>query len=184
MKCDEIQERFVDLLYDEPGLTPADPEVEAHIRDCPKCRRELTELGTARKLLKAWKDEPPLKPVQVESRVKPFFVPRFTAARIVRYAAVAAMAVLAFLALANAELTWNSEEFSFKTHWAFWGGADEEFYTKKETLSILKNVLDDYEIRMTESNMIMLRRMLDLVEEERRLDLQRMTFLNQHRNDD
>jgi hypothetical protein len=181
MKCDEIQERLVDVLYDRRA---ADPELEAHIRDCSRCRRELAELGHARELLQVWKDEHPLKPVEVESRVRPFPVPKFTMARMAGYAAVAAMALLAFLALANAELTWNKEEFSFRTNWISSPSSGSEYYTKGEMLDILKTVLDDYESRMTEANWLMMSKMLDTVEEERRLDLQRLTFLNQNRNDD
>ena len=51
-------------------------------------------------------------------------------------------------------------------------------------LDILKTVLDDYEGRMTETNFLMIQKLLDTVEEERRQDLQRMAFLNQNRNDD
>lgn len=184
MRCDEIQERFIDLLYGEPGNSSASAEVEAHIRDCPKCRRELSELENARELLHVWTDEAPLKPVQVETPVVSFPAPKFGAARLMRYAAVAAMVVLAFLALANAELTWSSEEFSFKTNWAWTGSSGTEYYTKQEMLDILRTVLDDYEARMTESNLLMIKKMMDMVEVERRMDLQKLAFLNQNRNDD
>jgi len=163
MRCDEIQEHLIELLYDEPDTSSVKPEVEAHISSCPECRRELAELRNA---------------------VTPFPARKFGAARLVRYAAVAAMVLLAFLALANAELTWNSEEFSFKTHWAARGSAGSEYYTKEEMLSILKSVLDDYEGRMMEGNLLMLKKMLDTVEAERYFDLQKMAFLNRNRNDD
>jgi len=184
MRCDEIQEHLIELLYDEPDTSSVKPEVEAHISSCPECRRELAELRNARELLQVWKDEPPVRPVRVGAAVTPFPARKFGAARLVRYAAVAAMVLLAFLALANAELTWNSEEFSFKTHWAARGSAGSEYYTKEEMLSILKSVLDDYEGRMMEGNLLMLKKMLDTVEAERYFDLQKMAFLNRNRNDD
>lgn len=182
MRCEEIQERFIELLYEEPPVSTAKPDLEAHIRSCPKCRQELAELRNTRELLRVWKDEPPVRPVSVGADVARFPARMFTAARLTRYAAVAAVVLLAFLALANAEFTWNSEEFSFKTHWAAWGADGTDYYTKEEMLDILKSVLDDYEARMTESNLSMIKKMLDTVEAERHLDLQRMASLNRNRN--
>jgi hypothetical protein len=184
MRCDEIQERFLELLYDEPGVSSAKPELEAHLSTCPRCRQELAELRNARELLQVWKDEPPVRPVNVGAPVMPFPARRFTAARLTRYAAVAAMVLLAFLALANAELTWNSEEFSFKTHWAAWGSGGSEYYTKEEFLGILKAVMDDYEARMMDSNVLMMKKLLNTVEAERHMDLRSIALLNQNRNDD
>ena len=39
MRCDEIKERFVDLLYHEQGTPSASPELQAHFRSCPNCQK-------------------------------------------------------------------------------------------------------------------------------------------------
>jgi hypothetical protein len=87
---------------------------------------------------------------------------------------VAAAVVLAFLALANAELTWTAERISFKT--SLFGAASEksEFATRGEVLRLLKVALADAEGRMNETNYLMMQRMLETVEAERRYDLMSM----------
>ena len=61
MRCEEIQERLVELLYSELGTPAASAELRGHVNSCPACQRELQELETVRSALKSWKDEPPLR---------------------------------------------------------------------------------------------------------------------------
>src|SRR5216117_3392091 len=61
MRCDEIREQLVELLYNERGTSPASAELQAHVDSCPSCRLELAELQAARNWLQVWKDEPPLR---------------------------------------------------------------------------------------------------------------------------
>jgi hypothetical protein len=180
MRCDEVQERFVELLYNERGTPSAGPELQAHVDSCPACQTELSDLRAVRSSLKAWKDEPPLRSVSIVA--PPAMVasirPRFSAMRIARFAAIAAMLVLAFLAVANAEITWNQGGFSFRTH-TFWrpdpGPDPANYYKRAEVRAIIKAVADDSEARMNETMYLMINRMLDTIEEERRMDLR---FIN------
>lgn len=169
MRCEEIQERFIDLLYHKRGAETANPELQAHLSSCPRCRKELDGLEQVRETLKQWQDEAPLRPV---------LVPRADRARrrlmpwnILQYAATAALVVLAFLALANAEISWNNQGFTFKTHLTSGRSSNSDYYTKAELRDILKQVLDDSESRSIQTNYEMIQRMMDTVEQERWQDL-------------
>ncbi len=171
MRCEEIRERFVDLLYSERGTPPASPELQAHINSCPSCRKELEELRAVQLSLRSWEDEPPLR-----SFVLPrdeYALPKrrhslFWGA--LRYAAVAAIVLIAFLTIAGPEITWNKEGFSFKTN-PPWAGSKPDYYTKAETRSIIKAVRDDSEAQMTETTRLMLDDLLDTIDQERLMDL-------------
>lgn len=172
MRCEEIQERFVELLYDERGTPPASAELEAHLISCPACRRQLEELRAVQSALRLWKNEAPLRHVAIPElprQVVPFRS-RFMPLRIARYAAVAAMVMLAFLALANAEISWNKQGFVFRTH-LLPGVARADSYTKKETRDILERAMDQSEARLTETNHLMLLRLLDEIEGQQQRDL-------------
>ncbi len=176
MRCDEVQERFIELLYDERGTPSASPELQAHVRSCPACQVELADLRAVQGSLRIWKDEPPLRSVSITApppKVVPMR-PRFTAMRIARIAAAAAVLVLAFLALANAEVTWNKAGFSFRTHLLSKPGAASDpgnYYTKAEVRDIIRRVADDTEGRMSDLTNVMILRMLDTLEREQQVDM-------------
>ncbi len=168
MRCDEIQERFVDLLYDEKGTPPASPELRAHIASCPNCRQELEGLRATRLALGQWKDEPVSVPVNVPLRTVPArrWWPRISLC--LRAGAIAALVIIAVLAVSNAEVTWNSAGFSFRTHLLRSRAlSDSDYYTKTEMRELLKTVLDDTENRVMETNYLMMQRMMDTIEEDR-----------------
>jgi hypothetical protein len=170
MRCEEIQERFVDLLYSEQGTPAASPELTAHIQSCPACRMELEELKGVRSILKTWKDESPLKALVFPStgRTKRRFSFPLSG---LRYAALAAAIVLAFLALANAEITWNDSGFAFRTHLLGGSPQPKDYYTQSEVRDLLKRVVDDTEGRVMETNYLLIQQLLDTMEEERFRDL-------------
>jgi predicted anti-sigma-YlaC factor YlaD len=144
MRCDEIQEQFVDLLYHEKGTPAASAELQEHLRSCPGCRKELAGLQGLRLTLKAWQDEPPLRPTRIPRAEPAFARLRFPVWRLARYAAFAALLTLAFLALSNAEIRWDHSGFSFQTHLlskATQPSAD--YYTREETREIFNRVLND-----------------------------------------
>lgn len=166
MQCDEIQERFIDILYDEPGAAPADPVIKEHILACPECRRSLEQLQQTRKILALWKDEAPLRNVEIPARV-----PKTVGWRYLRYAAIAAMVVMSFLALANMQISWNKDGFSLSTRLLPEKEAAKEYYTKSDLRDIVKRALDDSELRMNETNYLMMQKLLDTVERDRWMDL-------------
>lgn len=115
MRCNDIQEKFVDLLYGEQGTASASPELVAHLQSCPDCQKELAGLQDLRSTLKIWQDEPPLRPFRMP-RTEPvrerISLPLW---RLARYAALAALITLAFLGISNADIRWDSQGFSFRT---------------------------------------------------------------------
>jgi hypothetical protein len=186
MRCDEIQERLVELLYNERGTPPASPELQGHVNSCPACQKELEELEAVRSALKSWKDEPPLRTVvglATPAKVVPIRT-RFSVLKIAKYGAVAAMLVLSFLALSNAEMTWNKDGFSFRTHLlASSALASAKYYDKAEVREIVRQVADDSEIRMMEGNRVMLLRMMEYIEQDMDARLVRAQHSrNQNRN--
>lgn len=166
MSCDEVKERLVDLLYDEHGTGPADPELRDHVKACPSCRQELEELGGVRTALSLWKDESPLRSVTLPaSRKAKSYWPAFWPAA--RRIAMAAAVLLAFLALTNAEVTWEPGHFSFRTSLLPAAPSSSGSYTKAETRDLVRRALDDTESRMTETDYLMMQRMMDTLDQER-----------------
>lgn len=187
MRCDEIQERFVELLYDERGTPPASPELRAHVLTCASCRRELEELRTVRGVLGLWKDEAPrdvvlpasarlapvapiapivtIAPIATRFRSKPRFV------AVARWGAIAAMLVMALLALGNADVTWNRDGFAFRTRLFAQEAAPADYYTKGEVRRLVKLALDDTERSMTEANYVMMQRLLETIDQEKQEDM-------------
>jgi hypothetical protein len=144
MLCNEIQERFVDLLYHEKGTPSADPELQAHLHACAGCRKELAELQAVQTKLKIWQDEPPLRPTKVprSEPIRERF--QFPLWRMARYAAFAALVTLAFLGLSNAEIRWDSNGFSFRTSLLSKAApAPQQGYTQEETREIVTRAMGD-----------------------------------------
>ncbi len=166
MHCEEIKERLVDLLYDERRTLRSDPELEAHVSSCPSCRQELEELGSTRTALSRWKDEAPLRPVTLTALRQP--ASRWVAFwPMARRVAMAAAVLLAFLALTNAEVSWEEGRFSFRTSLLPATASGSNYYTKSETRDLVSRALDDTESRMSETNYLMLQRVMDTMDEER-----------------
>jgi hypothetical protein len=172
MRCDEIQERFVELLYREHGTPSASAELVAHLDSCPACRRELEDLRAVREFLGRWKDEAPLRPVTLPSTpAAP--QPVFAVWRSLRYAGVAAMVLLSLLALSNAEISWNEQGFSFRTH-LLGPGAAGDAYTKAEMREILRRVRDESEAYMRETNYQMLQTLKDTIDSEHQAEYRQL----------
>jgi hypothetical protein len=170
MRCDEVQEGFIDLLYEDSGAPHASSELREHLRTCPNCRKELEELSKTRKFLQLWKDEPPLADTVTARREPPDHrVPGWRP--LLRYAAIAAMVLITFLALANTQITWNKDGFSFRAQMFAKREPVRDYYTKAEFRSMVKQALDDSESRMNETNYLMMQKMLDTVEQDRWMDL-------------
>jgi len=171
MKCSEIQERMVELLYDEKGTPAASSELRAHVDSCPACRKTLEEFKAVQRSLQLWEDESPVRPVVVPGIPRIPQPGRFFTMPVLRYAGIAALFLIAFLALANFEVSWKNDEFSLKLHLFGAGSQDEVFYTKSQIRSLLKQVMDDSESRQTETNYLMMQQLLDTVEHDRLVDL-------------
>jgi hypothetical protein len=176
MRCEEFRERLVELLYDDHGAAPDAADLRAHVRSCPACSRELEELAGVRKALGLWQDEPLLRPVEVPQALPAFRRGLPAAWRVARYAAVAAAVVLAFLALANAEIRWNREGFSFRTSLIARQAPAADYYTKEEVLRLVRAALDDSESRMMEASRLMILQGLDTAEAERYYDLRQIEY--------
>jgi hypothetical protein len=169
MRCDEIRERLVEVLYDECGTSPDSVEMRDHLRECSSCRKDFEDLKQTQKTLHLWKDEPPLRSTAITRReASP---PSGFHWKYLRYAAIAAMFVMALLALANTQITWNREGFSFSTRLFSTHETENNFYTKAELRDILKRALDESELRTNETNYLMMLKILDTVDQDRWTDL-------------
>ena len=169
MRCDEIQERIIDMVYDSGDILSANADIVEHINTCSACREELEELRQTRRYLQRWKDEPPLRSVTIaRHEANPNRRPVW---KYLHYAGIAAMVAISFLALANTQIVWNKNEFSFSTHLFGGRGAERDYYTKNEIRSLVKRALDDSESRTSEANYLMMQKMLDVVEQDRWIDL-------------
>ncbi len=171
MRCNEIQERFVDLLYQEQGTPSASPELQAHIRSCPACQKELAEFKELQTALRIWHDEPPLRPVTVPRAQSSPIRLRIPFWRVVRYAAVAALVTLAFLGLSNAQVNWDKNGFALKTSLLAPAAQATNSYTKEEVKTIIDRVMADYQ----DYNFQMMQRILDTVDQERANDYRSIT---------
>ena len=175
MRCDEVKEYIIDAIYDESGIAPENIEIQKHLRTCPACREELEEMARARKYLQRWEDEPPLRRVTLgtkntfENRSLSRNDTRY--AGIARYAAIAAMVLITILALANTQIAWNKDGFSFSTRLFPGKVAERDYYTKTELRNLLKEVLEDSESRMNETIYLMTQETLKTVEQDRWMDL-------------
>ncbi len=169
MQCSEIQERFLELLYQETEAPAVDPELRVHIDSCPACRKQLSDLRDLQETLKAWEDEPPLRPVRIPGASRrPFWSALWSP---LRYAAIAALVALGFLGLANANITWDSNGFSFRTHLISRAPLPSDYYTKEEMQAILEWMRADSQ----EANFQMMNRWLDTIDQERATDIHFLT---------
>lgn len=169
MRCDEIQEHLIDFLYGEGASAPASIEMREHLGTCAACREELEELRQTRKYLQRWEEESPLRSVTIPDQEA---VPhRGSGWRYLRYTAIAAMAVICLLALANTQITWNKSGFSFSTRLFAGNGTERDYYTKTELRNLMKQALDESEFRMNETSYSMMQKMWDAVEQDRYRDL-------------
>jgi hypothetical protein len=162
MHCDEIREGLMDLLYGDPS--DADPNVTDHLKTCPECRKELEDLRQTHEYLQEWKDESPLRRISIargRSSAPPVRYWKYA-----RYGAIAAMALLCLLALANVELTKTRDGFTLRSNLFRRSSEQKEYYTKTEVRDLMKRALDDSEIRTNETNYLMLQKMLDTVEQD------------------
>ena len=176
MHCEEIREHFIELIYGETGDSPAIPEAHEHLRTCSACRQELAELTQTREYLRYWKDESP--PSNLVIAGSGAGMRRKFNWRYLRYAAIAAMLVLCFLALTNAQISLNRDGFSFRTQLFGESGSEGNYYTKSEVRDIMKRALDDSEVRMNESSYLMMQKMMDIVEQDRWNDLRHIRNLD------
>jgi hypothetical protein len=169
MRCDEIKERLVEILCDERGTSAESVELREHLRECPDCLKEIQDLRQTQDILRRWKDEPPLRSTR---RIRAEdFPPQKVRWKYMRYAAIAAMAVMGFLALANTRIAWNKDGFSFSTGLFSARATDRDYYSKAEVRDILKRALDESESHTNEANYLMMQKILDTVEQDRWRDL-------------
>jgi hypothetical protein len=164
MRCDEIRDRFVELLYSEPGTPGPSWELRTHVESCPDCRKELEDLKKVRVALRSWQDEPPIRPVLLPARAPKasfFRVPMWA-----KYAAVAAMTVLAFLAGFNSKVL----------------SRDPDHYTRAEVRELIKQALYDSEARTSENMNVQLQKALGTIENEQGYMYTRLASAQTNRN--
>ncbi len=169
MRCDEIREQIIELVYDEGDIPPTNVGILEHLQTCSACRGELNELKQTRKYLQLWKDESPLRSVAIVGHETVGH--QKSSWRYLGYAAIAAMVLICFLALANTKITWDKNGFSYSTHLFASKDTERDYYTKAELRQLVKQALDDSEFRTNEVNYLMMQKMLDMVERDQWMDL-------------
>ena len=165
MQCDEIQERLVELLYDEKGTPAAGPQLREHVRSCPACQKALAELKAVQSTLKVWEDEPPLRPVTIPAARRAQTRFQFTWWGMVKYGAIAAVVAMAFLGLFNAQVTWDRNGFSFRTSLKAPASDISDSY-KKEFQAMIQRVMED----SREFNLQMAQMVLETIDQQRVAD--------------
>jgi predicted anti-sigma-YlaC factor YlaD len=180
MRCDEMQEHFVELLYQEQGTPTASPEVQEHVRSCAACRTELAELKGLQTTLTVWQDEPPLRPVTLPRNRAGAGRVRLPLWSVFRYAAIAVLVTLAFLGLSNAQIQWDRNGFSFRTSLrAQQATSPSNYYTKEEVKAIILRAQD----ANVQVSYQMIQDLLRTIDQERAGDFQMLTLqLKQSRN--
>ena len=171
MRCDEIQEHFVELLYQEQGTPNASPEVQDHVRGCAACRKELADLKGLQSTLAVWQDEPPLRPVTAPRNLAGPGRVRVPLWSMFRYAAVAVLVALAFLGLSNAQIQWDRNGLSFRMSLRAPVILASNYPTKEELERILYRAMNETE----QSNYQMMLRMLDTIDRERADEMHMLT---------
>jgi hypothetical protein len=171
MRCDEIQEHYVELLYQEQGTPTASPEVQEHVRGCAACQKELAELKGLRETLSVWQDEPPLRPVTVPKKRASLLRTEIPLWNMFRYAAIAVLITLAFLGLSNAQIQWDKNGFSFRTSLRAPAILASNYPTKEELEMILYRAENDTDQKMYQ----MMLRMLETIDQERADDIHILT---------
>jgi hypothetical protein len=171
MRCEEIRDQLVDLLYDETGMPAAGPELRAHVQSCSACRKELEGLQQVRVALRAWKDEAPIRPVALpKSPAKaPLF--QFRTRALVRYGAIAAMITLAFLA--GLHYNWRLSGYTNDQVQVLVEKAQHD--TEARMREIIKQAQYDTEARMAERQNVGFQRLLEAVENEQGYMYARLT---------
>jgi hypothetical protein len=64
-------------------------------------------------------------------------------------------------------VTWDQGHFSFRTSLLPASTSSHAYYTKAETRDLVRRAIDDTESRMTETNYLMMQRMMDTMDQER-----------------
>jgi len=171
MRCDEIRDQLVELLYDEAGMPAAAPELRAHVQSCPACRKELEDLKQVRVALRSWKDEAPIRPVTLPKLTAKAPLLQFRTRALVRYGAIAAMVVLAFLA----GLRYNGRLSGYTNDQVQELVQKAQHDTEARVRDLIKQAQYDTEARMSEATNVGLQRVLEAVENEQGYMYARLT---------
>ena len=84
------------------------------------------------------------------------------------------MVFITILAVANTQIAWDKDGFSFSTRLFPGQAAERDYYTKTELRNLLKEVLDDSESRTNEIIYLMMQEMLKTVEQDRWMEMSLM----------
>ena len=120
MKCDMPKEQLIGYLYED--MDPGEKEsIEAHLAQCPACKRELELLAGTSHVLRAWPDEAlPMNLVFVQERTSiwrwlmPDWLREGGWRRLTVGLAAGLASVMVILALVNLEATYTQGDFSLK----------------------------------------------------------------------
>jgi len=171
MRCEEIREQLVELLYEEAGMPAASPELRAHVQSCPACRKELEDLKQVRIALGTWKDEAPIRLVALPKSTARGLLLHFPVRALVRYGAIAAMIVVAFLA----GLRYNGRLSGYTNDQVQALIEKAQKDTEARVKDYVKQLQYDTEARMSERQNVGFQRVLEAMENEQGYMYARLT---------
>ena len=186
MKCNDIKEMFMDLIYDE--ISDEDKAVvEKHLEECAACKKELMELSNTSQVLQKWEiPEPKMNLVFVKERisildkVKEWFKLPELSYRKFGFAFAGTFAcVLVILSLVNFELSKTNEGFSVKM--GLWdkgksGVEDQTLFqemarTQQETIQLITKIMEDKEAAQKREYQMTMAELARVLENRRNLQL-------------
>jgi predicted anti-sigma-YlaC factor YlaD len=111
MSCDKYKTLMMDSLFDEISAEDQ-KKLDDHLKSCPSCKEEFTEMQQTVKTLEKWPDENPAGRTEKRRNILPLFPGSSSKFKrnIIRIAAAAAVLLLC-LSLANFRLSWSSGKF-------------------------------------------------------------------------
>jgi len=199
MKCDEIKEKFMELIYGE--ISPEDKKkVQAHLRRCKDCKKEFMELKNTSAVLQKWEiPEPNMNLVFVREKTPLFArlkeslpVLNFNFKKFGMAFGGTFAGILILLSLVNFEVTKTSEGFSVKM--ALFGteqpAVDEKLLiqemtkVQQETLQLFTRMLNEREKAQKREYQMTMAQLANALESRRTYELSQLeqAFLEFYKN--
>ncbi len=184
MKCSDMPELLVSLLYDELETEKA-AAVKNHLKTCPSCRAAYDEIKESSDILSAWEDETPAVQYQfikegmsISKKLRNLFGSLTLGKKILYGVPLAASAAMLVLSLINFTATKNGDQirisFGFKPTPVLpvSNNKAELQRLKQETLLLVADMIQESEYRQNRQINGQLQKFAADIHEQRQKDLQ------------
>ncbi|RKY89236.1 hypothetical protein DRQ09_01730 [candidate division KSB1 bacterium] len=189
MKCDEIKEKLIDLVYDEVSAEEK-KKLKAHLRRCKNCKKEYMELVNTSKVLRKWKAPEPSfnfifikERISVINRLKEWFrVPGFNFKKFGIAFGGIAVGLLIILSLVNFEVnkTENGLSISMGIFKKSKSTIDERALlqqitkVQQETIHLFTRIMEERELAQRRDYQLMLAEIVRTLENKQKLELSQL----------